>query len=73
MVKKNVARMHFEFLDMGSLDPIQKQSLLEKHLISPDFLEESRPSALLKTQDEKISIMINEEDHLRIQCIFSGV
>ncbi len=61
------------FIDIKALNSIEKQSLVEKHLISPELAENSRESGLLISRDEKISIMINEEDHLRIQCMFSGM
>ncbi|MCD8049319.1 MAG: protein arginine kinase [Clostridia bacterium] len=45
-------------------------SLSEKHLISPDFLRGNLPRAVILSSDNTISIMINEEDHIRIQ-VFS--
>jgi protein arginine kinase len=72
LIKKNLLNIKFNYIDMGTIEPINKQSLFEKHLISLDFLKDNRPSGLLTTADEKISIMLNEEDHLRIQCIFPG-
>lgn len=53
-------------------DKLYLSSLLEKHLISPDFLEGSLPRAVILSDDEKISIMINEEDHIRIQVFTEG-
>ena len=44
--------------------------LVEKHLISPNLANESRNGAVILSENEAISIMINEEDHLRIQCLF---
>ena len=55
------------------LDPIDRQILVEKHLISPELGKSKMESAVIISMDEKISIMINEEDHLRIQCIFPGM
>ncbi len=60
-------------MKIGRLDPIDRQILVEKHLISPELGEGKRESAVIISRDEKISIMINEEDHLRIQCIFPGM
>ncbi len=51
-------------------DRITLTSLSEKHLISPDFLEGALPRAVVLSDDGKISVMINEEDHIRIQ-VFS--
>jgi protein arginine kinase len=47
--------------------------LVEKHLISPMLAEESRHGAVLLNKDESVSIMINEEDHIRIQVLFPGL
>lgn len=73
IIEKNLLNMQFDPIDMGGVEPIYKQGLLERHLISPEFLIETRPSSVLKTKDDKISIMVNEEDHLRIQCFSHGL
>lgn len=62
----------FELLKMNDLSALAKHVLVEKHLISPHLAEQSKQGAVLLSEDEAISIMINEEDHLRIQCLFSG-
>lgn len=46
--------------------------LIESHLISPAILNSKIPSAVIIDKNEEISIMINEEDHLRIQVIKDG-
>jgi protein arginine kinase len=61
-----------ELLYMDDMKPNEKRVLVEKHLISPHLADESKNGAVLLSKDEAISIMINEEDHLRIQCLFSG-
>ncbi|WP_078429465.1 protein arginine kinase [Alkalihalobacterium alkalinitrilicum] len=61
-----------ELLPMDDLKANVKKVLVEKHLISPHLSEESKHGAVLLSEDESVSIMINEEDHLRIQCLFSG-
>lgn len=55
--------------DLGELD---KRVLVEKHLISPNLAGESRSGAVFISEDESLSIMVNEEDHLRIQCLYPG-
>lgn len=63
----------FEFLSLADIGQLDRQVLIEKHLISPDFARSEHPGgALLVSDDEAISIMLNEEDHLRIQCIYPG-
>lgn len=61
-----------ELLVMNDLQPLQKRVLVEKHLISPLLAENSPYGACLLSENEEISIMINEEDHIRIQCLFPG-
>ncbi|MCX7710796.1 MAG: protein arginine kinase [Clostridia bacterium] len=62
----------FVFVDIQTLNPIERQIMVEKHLVSPQLAEGQRTSGALVSRDEKISIMVNEEDHLRIQCLFPG-
>jgi len=62
-----------ELLKVDSMQPLQKRVLVEKHLISPNLAEDSPYGAVLLTENEEVSIMINEEDHIRIQCLFPGL
>src|SRR4051794_28065852 len=62
-----------ELLKIEELQPLQKRVLVEKHLISPHLAEDSPHGAVLLTENEEVSIMINEEDHIRIQCLFPGL
>ncbi len=55
------------------ISPIEKQVMVEKHLISKELVESNLETGALISKDEQISIMINEEDHLRIQCLASGM
>jgi protein arginine kinase len=60
------------FLDMGSLEPLDKQVLKERHLISRELAEKGEGSGLIVADDERTAIMINEEDHLRLQAMGPG-
>ncbi|MFD3450501.1 protein arginine kinase [Microbacteriaceae bacterium 4G12] len=62
----------FEMLKMGEMQPMQRRVLVEKHLISPNLADNNHVGACLLSENEQISIMINEEDHIRIQCLFPG-
>ncbi|MFZ7943149.1 protein arginine kinase [Neobacillus sp. 19] len=62
-----------ELLKIDEMQPLQKRVLVEKHLISPQLAEDSPYGAVLLTVNEEVSIMINEEDHIRIQCLFPGL
>lgn len=62
-----------KFLKLDNIDDVTKISLMEKHLISPDFAMNSRPNkAIMINDEENICIMVNEEDHLRIQVFTAG-
>ena len=61
----------FQFISTSDLSPIETQILVEKHLISPNLMKYPQ-SAILISENEQVSIMINEEDHLRIQLYLPG-
>jgi protein arginine kinase len=58
---------------LGAMPSLERQVLVDKHLISPQLAQEAGPGAVAVSEDEAISIMINEEDHLRIQCLAPGL
>jgi protein arginine kinase len=64
---------NMDLLVMDELQPLQKRILVEKHLISPQLAENANHGACFLSENEEISIMINEEDHLRIQCLYPGL
>ncbi len=57
---------------MDQVKPLDRAVLVEKHLISPQH-GKAPHGGLILSEDETISIMVNEEDHLRIQGLFSGM
>ncbi|TAM34193.1 protein arginine kinase, partial [bacterium] len=57
---------------LGELDSIDKQFLVERHLMSIEHTQKTEKKALLVDDEEIIAVMINEEDHLRIQLMQSG-
>ncbi len=65
--------MDFDRIDMENLTKTQAVSLVEQHLISPEFISSSVGKTLLLSKDRTVSIMINEEDHIRLQVIKSGL
>lgn len=69
----NLIPLSLELLRIDDLQPLQKRVLVEKHLISPNLAEDSTNGACLLSDNEEVSIMINEEDHIRIQCLFPGL
>lgn len=61
----------FKWLQMKELPVGEKQELAEKHLISFDMAK-SNYGSVLKSSDDTMSIMLMEEDHLRLQIILGG-
>ncbi len=61
------------FLAMEELDRRQINLLFEKHLISPRHLALSTGRAVVLDPEESVSILVNEEDHLRIQGFLPGL
>ncbi len=62
----------FELIRLSTQSDIDCIALVENHLISPKLLQNKAIGALLLSKDQTISIMINEEDHIRIQVILPG-
>lgn len=58
---------------VNKLRDIDKASMVEYHIISPLLAEKELETGLIVSQDESISVMVNEEDHLRIQAVASGM
>lgn len=61
------------FYRLKDLSPLERQALVEKHLISVQLARQAEWAAAVLRPDESISVMVNEEDHLRIQCLFPGL
>ncbi len=62
----------FSLIRVDEITPEERMALYEKHLISREMMDK-KPAALLLSEDESISVMINEEDHLRIQVMSAGI
>ena len=60
------------FFDIDSLSDLEKQVLVERHLISRELCESESGSGVYINKDQTCSVMVNEEDHLRIQFLKSG-
>ena len=63
----------FSYIEMKDLSRVQAVSLAERHLISPEFASKKDGSALILSSDESVSIMLCEEDHIRLQVMKSGL
>ena len=64
--------IRFHRIDLDSVSDTMKIALLERHLISPDFVRGDQGRAVFLSDDNAISIMVNEEDHIRLQVIKDG-
>ncbi len=63
----------FKLIKMDEIDLIERSNYVERHLISPALAKNVSGGAFLINNEETISIMINEEDHIRIQCLYPGL
>lgn len=61
-----------QYLNLGQVDPVARRVLLERHLISREHSHRDATHGVAIGAEEIASIMINEEDHLRIQILRSG-
>ena len=64
---------HFNSYDIGELSDDEATLLQEQHLISPALIRNRLISSAFITENKKISVMVNEEDHLREQFITRGL
>ena len=68
----SILSKEFRFVPLENASEEEAVSLVERHIVSPEFISDRRGKAVLISDDESISIMINEEDHLRIQVLREG-
>ncbi len=61
------------YVDVGNLEHLDRQFLVERQLISRELADASGARAVVIDPTEKFSLMINEEDHLRLQVMQSGL
>jgi protein arginine kinase len=58
---------------LGRLPEVERQMLVERQLISREHAKAKRPGGLYLSPDETVAVMVNEEDHLRLQVILPGL
>lgn len=63
----------FNYYDLAVLSNVQRQVLFEKHFISKNLVGKSQGREVVINDRQNLAIMINEEDHLRMQCILPGL
>lgn len=60
------------YTDIHSLKETERAVLVEKHLISNDLAASKIPGGFFTGEDDSVSVMVNEEDHIRMQSVISG-
>lgn len=60
-------------IHLWEINKLEQEYYFERHLISPKLIENSNKASLIVSGDETTSLMVNEEDHIRIQSITSGL
>jgi protein arginine kinase len=60
-------------LQLAELSQVERKALLERRLISREMVGGKHPGGAVVSPDERSSLMVNEEDHLRIQAISPGL
>ncbi len=66
--------LSMSYIDMEQVDDIRAGAMVEDHLISPEFAQKRQGEGLFLSEpsENSLSVMVNEEDHLRIQAISEG-
>jgi protein arginine kinase len=76
MLRERVARLdlepRLEYINIPTLSPLDRQFLVERQLISRELAAADGPRGVALMPRETVSLMINEEDHLRLQVMRSG-
>ena len=60
------------FIDFGKADPIEKEAYVQTHLASRALASSGEGSGLILSEDGGVSVMVCEEDHVRLQAISKG-
>ncbi len=75
VIEKNdtTSKLGFKLNYLKDIPDIEQNILIEQHIISPQLTKNKNESAFMISEDKSIIIMINEEDHLRIQVLNAGL
>lgn len=75
VIEKNeiTSKLGFELTYLQNIPEIEQNILVEQHIISPQLIKNKNQAAFMINKDKDIIIMINEEDHLRIQVLKPGL
>lgn len=62
-----------KYINMEAVPEEELFAMVERHVISPDFAKKQGPKGLVISENESVSVMLLEEDHIRIQVILGGL
>ena len=62
----------FQVVRLKDMDQLDRVSMFEKHIVSSDLVNNYERAAVVVNKENDVSIMINEEDHIRLQVIYPG-
>jgi len=62
----------YKFIGFAGLSGLEAEAFAEKRIVSPDFAKSTHERELIADISNGVYVMLNEEDHLRIQCIKPG-
>jgi len=62
-----------QFIDLAQVKKIEREFLMERHLISPEMAYDSADRGVIIGESQQMTLMINEEDHLRLQSFEAGL
>jgi protein arginine kinase len=76
LLRERIAKLELDpklaYISLGGLSPLDRQLLVERQLISRELASSEGPRGVALVPLETISLMVNEEDHLRLQVMRSG-
>lgn len=58
---------------LDGIDAVERAAMMERHILSPLIAEKKQATGLLLSENEAVCVMVNEEDHLRIQGLAGGM
>lgn len=59
--------------NLGELSEIEKLAMVERHILSKEIATKKQCCGLIMSEDESTSVLVNEEDHLKIQALAGGM
>lgn len=63
----------FRYVSMKNMSDTDKVALVERHLVSETLIMKQEPAGAMLSEDEAVSVLLNEEDHIRIQALAGGM